>query len=207
MTRAQPKCQEHGDIEGTVLRGRPPTERLRQRCAIVSILIALLSFASCSPSDKRRSSAVPEADSATASRVAEPVRVDSGTTAQGDSVGLKISQIESCRLSPGNDTIRYSSLRTAPISGDVSGYEVAFVRSATGNWRGIGGEAFGELAPLTPLAELALALPESNLRLGVSTLGPPTIFVLSVSCDSLWGRRESHASGQPRPITLLRVRP
>ena len=143
-------------------------------------------------------------------RTPSVVSADSGSRSidpPADSLTTAIPPLEKCVADAKHGSLTFGNLITAPLSGDVSGYQVTFVRLESGHWAGDGGEAFGELAPLTPLSPLSFSRAEAKLFFGVNTLGPPTEFSVSVSCDSLWGVMQLAESARRTFVKLERVPP
>lgn len=207
MTSGYSRLPLSGGVGEIAVERRPQLTGRWLQFARSLLLVGHLSLVGCSPAAPSRASANSSDAALTVSGNDRSAPLDTPTPPLRDSLEVEIPQFASCQRSAGNDTISFTNLITAPISGDVSGFEVAFVQSPTGRWRGAGGEAFGELAPLTPLSDLELESSTSAIRFGITTLGPATKFVLSYSCDSLWGFIEPRASGRPKPVVLVRVRP
>lgn len=171
-----------------------PVPRIRK-----SLVGAVLLVAGCSGADSARSASV---------------AIDSGRVQQSRNATVTVDanartaihQFDSCGTPGAPDTLTFNNLVTAPISDDVSGHEVRFFRDSASEWQGVGGEAFGELAPLTPLTDLSSSPPEAKIRFGIQTLGPISRFIMRVSCDSLWGTLEPLASELSESVVLRRVR-
>ncbi len=108
-----------------------------------------------------------------------------------------------CGTSSGPDTLEFSSVKRAPVSGDLGGYLVRVV-VADGRWLGFGSQAYGDQSPLLPLSSVVHDSLTGVIEFDVVAYGNPSHFRVRISCDSIWGSVSPFPGATEVPVSLPR---
>ncbi len=114
------------------------------------------------------------------------------------------SRTTSCLQSPG-DSVVFSDVIEAEVTGDLSGFEFTLVRTVEG-WSGFSREATGEFGGVGALVSLMLDTLDHRVEFALPSAVDTAYFRGHLSCDSLWGLFTAYPSRPPRAKVYPRVK-